>query len=154
MVGCQNKAAMAELEEFKAQAELEQKNIEIVKKIFEEIDKKNFDVYDELHSEDFIFHMPPYPDSKLEAHKQAVQEAYIVRPDYTHTIEDIVVEGDKIAVRLTNRWTDKASDKKIEIVVIMIVKIAQGRVVETWAISDNLGLAQQLGMELIPKEKK
>jgi Tfp pilus assembly protein PilP len=32
MVGCQDKAAMAELEEFKAQAEMEAKNIELIKR--------------------------------------------------------------------------------------------------------------------------
>jgi hypothetical protein len=37
MVGCQDKAAMAELEEFKAQAALEKQNKELVKGLMEEL---------------------------------------------------------------------------------------------------------------------
>jgi predicted ester cyclase len=73
-------------------------------------------------------------------------------PDYTHTIEDIVAKGDKVVVRLTNRGTDKASGKKIEFPVILMSKIADGKVSETWAMVDFLGQAQQLGFELKVKE--
>ena len=41
MVGCQDKAAMAELEEFKAQAALEEQNKELVKGLTEELNKGN-----------------------------------------------------------------------------------------------------------------
>jgi ketosteroid isomerase-like protein len=152
MVGCQDKEAMAELKEFRAQAEVEEQNKDSVKKVFEEIDKQNFDVCDELFAKEYIAHFPPYPDSKREAFKQSLQETYAAMPDYTHQIEDIIAKGDKVAVRLTNRGTDKASGKKIEFSVILISKIAYGKVVETWAMVDYLGQAQQLGMELKPKE--
>ena len=153
MVGCQDKEAMAELEEFRAQAALEEQNKELTKKVFEEIDKQNFDVIDEFFTEGYIAHFPPYPDSKLEAFKQSLQETYSALPDYTHTIEDIVAKGDKVIVRLTNRGTEKASGKKIEFPVILMSKIADGKVIETWAMVDYLGQAQQLGMELKPKEE-
>ena len=73
-------------------------------------------------------------------------------PDYNHTIEDILAKGDKVVVRLTNRGTVKASGKKIEFSVIWMSKLADGKVIETWAMVDFLGQAQQLGMELKPKE--
>ena len=38
--GCQNKEAMAELEEFKAQAEVEEQNKALVQKLIEEADKR------------------------------------------------------------------------------------------------------------------
>jgi ketosteroid isomerase-like protein len=152
MVGCQDKEAMAELEEFRAQAELEEQNKELTKKVFEEIDKQNFDVIDEFFAEGYIAHFPPYPDSELEAFKQSLQETYSALPDYTHTIEDMAAKGDKVIVRLTNRGTDKASGIKIEFPVILMSKIADGKIIETWAMVDYLGQAQQLGFELKPKE--
>jgi ketosteroid isomerase-like protein len=152
--GCQDKAAMAELEEFRAQAEAEEQNIEVVKKIFEEIDKKNFNVYDELYAEDVVGHFPPYPDFTRETLKQSAMESYVEMPDYTHTIEDIISKGDKVVVRLTNRGTDKESGKKIEFPVILISQFVDGKVVEIWGMVDFLGQAQQLGMELKPKEEK
>ena len=44
MVGCQDKGAMAELDEMKAQAAVEEQNIALVKHFLAEIDKKNIDV--------------------------------------------------------------------------------------------------------------
>jgi hypothetical protein len=41
MVGCQDKATMTELEEFRAQAAVEEQNIAIVKHFFEELNKGN-----------------------------------------------------------------------------------------------------------------
>jgi ketosteroid isomerase-like protein len=143
MVGCQDKESMAEIEE---------QNKVLVSRIFEEIDKKNFDVYDELYAEDVVAHFPPYPDFNREALKQSGQESYVEMPDYTHTIEDMIAQGDKVVVRLTNRGTVKESGKKIEFPVILIGQIVDGKVVEIWGMVDFLGQAQQLGMELTPKK--
>jgi len=41
MVGCQDKAAMAELEEFKAQAAVEEQNKALVLRWYEDVDKGN-----------------------------------------------------------------------------------------------------------------
>jgi len=151
---CQNKAEKAELEKFRTQAKVEEQNEAAVIRLFEEIDKQNFDVFDEQFAEDAVFHFPPYPDVSHEADEQGLKESYADMPDYTHTIEDIIAKGDKVVVRLTNRGTDKSSGKKIEWPVIWMGKIVNGKVVETWIMIDYLGQAQQLGMELKPKEVK
>jgi hypothetical protein len=57
MVGCQDKAAMAELEEFKAQAEVEEQNKASFRYWVEETDKGNFHAWDEVCSQDYIFHI-------------------------------------------------------------------------------------------------
>jgi ketosteroid isomerase-like protein len=147
---CQNKAEKAELEKFRVQAKLEEQNEAAVIRLFEEIDKQNFDVFDEQIAEDAVTHFPPYPDVSHEAQEQLLKESYADMPDYTHTIEDIIAKGDKVVVRLTNRGTDKLSGKKIEFPVIWMGKIVNGKVVETWIMVDYLGQAQQLGMELKP----
>ncbi len=48
MVGCQDKEAMAELEEMKAQGEIEEQNKQIVHQLYESIDKQDFDAFLEL----------------------------------------------------------------------------------------------------------
>jgi len=55
---CQDKEATAELEEMKAQAEIEEQNKEIVRQLYEEWDKKNFSVNDELLAPEIQIHMP------------------------------------------------------------------------------------------------
>jgi hypothetical protein len=50
MVGCQDKAAMAELEEFKAQAEVEEQNKAIVERLIEELNKGNPEIIEEVYA--------------------------------------------------------------------------------------------------------
>ena len=152
MVGCQDKAAMAELEEFRAQAEVEEQNKALVIRSFEEMDKQNFDFLNDLYADDFVGHFPPNPDITREALIASGKESYDDMPDYTHTIEDIIAKGDKVVVRLMNRGTDKNYGKVIKFPVILIHRFVEGKVVEIWGIIDFLGQAQQLGMELKPKE--
>jgi hypothetical protein len=56
--GCRDNAAMAELEALKAQAALEEQNKAKVIHFIEEMDKKNFDMYDELMADKFVMHFP------------------------------------------------------------------------------------------------
>ena len=58
MVGCQNKEVLAELEEYKAQAALEEQNKELVLRYNEEIDNQNFDAVMELLSPDYAYYFP------------------------------------------------------------------------------------------------
>lgn len=154
VVGCQDKAAMAELEQFKAQAALEEQNKQLVIRIFEELDRHNYDIYDEFYAEDIVAHFPPIGTFTHEAFKKSGQESYAEMPDYTHTIEDILAKGDKVVARLTNRGTDKETGKKIEFSVILIQEFHDGKVTELWALVDLLGQYQQLGYELTPKETR
>lgn len=48
MVGCQGKAAMAELEAFKAQAEVKEQNKALVNIMFEAWEKGDFEAYKEV----------------------------------------------------------------------------------------------------------
>ena len=72
-------------------------------------------------------------------------------PDARFTIEDVVGEEDKLADRYTIAGTHEhpflgiaATGKKIRMAGISIVRIAGGRIVERWAVTDQLGLLQQL----------
>jgi len=58
MVGCQDKEAMAELEEFRAQAVVEEQNKELVRNFFEELDKGNAEIVNELYSPDVKSYWP------------------------------------------------------------------------------------------------
>ena len=54
MVGCQDKEAVAELEAFKAQAEIEEQNKALVLKWCEEQDKGNLDIFLEMFAPNFL----------------------------------------------------------------------------------------------------
>lgn len=58
MVGCQDKAAMAELEEFRAQVALEEQNMALVRQVFEELNKQNEAVYQEFYAPEYGWYFP------------------------------------------------------------------------------------------------
>jgi len=82
MVGCQEKAAMAELEAFKVQVEVEEQNITLVKRFLEKIDKNNLDSLEVHCASDCKFYFPTRtnPFSRDE-HKQLLQAVDIGFPN-------------------------------------------------------------------------
>ena len=56
--GCQDKEAMAELEEFKAQAEIEEQNKELAQKMFEAWGKGDIEAFKEFLAPDYVYYYP------------------------------------------------------------------------------------------------
>jgi len=161
MVGCQDKAAMAELEEFRAKAEVEEQNKAIVLRLLEEMDNKNFEIFNEAYAPDAKVYFPSNITTPMSIEQtvpmvKSFSEAF---PDFNHSIEELIAEGDKVILRAIDRGTHQgefngipATGKKIEMGTIVIFKFKEGKIVEGWEEADMLGLMQQLGMELKPKE--
>jgi steroid delta-isomerase-like uncharacterized protein len=161
IVGCQDKAAMAELEEFKAQAALEEQNIEIVGKGYKMIDEGNIEGLMELFAPNFLWYAPsnsPTPWSKEESGELLVM-LLNTYSGYTEKIEEIIAVGDKVIARVNSFGTHTgeylgipATGKKVEYSSINIFSLKDGKIVEVREDYDSVGLMQQLGMELKPKE--
>lgn len=73
-------------------------------------------------------------------------------PDGNMTIDDIIVEGDIVAIRNTWHGTQKApfygipaSNKWVDVTSIGIDRVVEGKVVEGWGELDMVGMMQQLG---------
>jgi ketosteroid isomerase-like protein len=64
--------------------------------------------------------------------------------DFHITAEDIVAEGDRVAVRY--RWTavHRPTGKPVFMDGIAIHRVASGKITELWAIGDELSLHRQL----------
>ncbi|MFQ5825053.1 MAG: ester cyclase [bacterium] len=161
MVGCQNKETKAELEEMKAQAEVEEQNKELMRKSFQEWNKGNFDFFMEATTPAYVYYSPsgnPNPMSREET-VENVKVFWKGFPDISVNIEELIAVGDKIIVRLIARGTHEgefmgipATGNKIEFSGIIISRIENGKFVEEWEEMDTLGLMMQLGMELTPKD--
>ena len=160
IVSCQNQAAKAELEEMKAQAEIEVQNKAIVLRLLEEMDKQNFDILNELFADDLkCYASGSFEPLDKETAKQLIAMFYGSFPDYTHTIEDVIAKDDKVVIRCIYRGTHKgdfmdipATGKTIEYGGSSIWQLRDGKIKEVWVVEDMLTFMQQLGMELKPKE--
>ena len=100
------------------------------------VNRQRLDVADVNFAPDFVDHgddVPPGPPSGPAGAKQYVGGAYKHFPDIHVTIEDMIAEDDKVAVR--NRWTgtDAASGQRLEFSGIVIWRIADRQIRERWA---------------------
>jgi steroid delta-isomerase-like uncharacterized protein len=161
MAGCQDREAMQELEAMKAQAAVEVQNKELVRRYFELMDEGNYSLLD-LLSEDYVAHFPGGTDFTGREEIKQVVDAYLAAfPDISHFFSDFIAEGDKVVLRYGAKGTQKGafaglppSGKEMEATAIGIFRIKDGKIVEGWIEQDYVGMMQQLGMELKPKEQK
>jgi predicted ester cyclase len=152
--GCQDKEAMSELEKFKIQAEVEEQNKVLIRKFFKEWNNRNIDILNELYVPNARYHHPSIGSTPIsfENAMEMIKIFWQAFPDLTITIEDIFAKGNKVVVRFIGRGTHQGDLGGIP--TTGIFHIVDGKIVEAWEISDRLGLMQQLGMELKPKEGK
>jgi steroid delta-isomerase-like uncharacterized protein len=161
--GCQDKEAIAELEKFKAQAEVEEQNKALLRSLVEEMNKGSLEFFNESYDPDFLYYIPsnnPKPMS-LEETKEFMKMVINAFPDFNLSIEDLFAVEDRIIVRYIIRGTHEgewqgipATGNKIEISSTFIITIKDGKVVEEREDADMFGMMLQLGMELRPKEAK
>ncbi len=77
-------------------------------------------------------------------------------PDMTVTIDDLMAADEKVALRWTMTGTHEGgplfgvepTGQEVELTAIEINRFEDGKLIETWTQSDQLGLMQQLGGEL------
>jgi predicted ester cyclase len=79
-------------------------------------------------------------------------------PDAVVTVEDVVGEGDRVAIRYTLRGANTGpffgmppTGRRIEIGGISIYRFADGKMQEAWVQYDQLGIMQQLGLARSPQ---
>jgi len=160
--GCQYQTNKVELDKFKSMAQVQKQNKEIVREVLSAIDNNNFDKLSELFSNDFGLIVPGIENPlKIEDVIQAIKTHYASFPDWSHNMEDMIAEGDKVVIKIMQTGTHKeeykgisATGKKITNPAIHIMTIVDGQVKDWWGIEDNLGMMQQLGMELQPIENQ
>jgi steroid delta-isomerase-like uncharacterized protein len=161
VVGCQDKEAMAELEAMKAQAEVEEQNIALVKRHYEAWNSGDVEALREIFSPDYLYNTPAGKDESLEQMIELLKPQMEAFPDRIFSVEDMLAKGDKVVSRFIGRGTHEgefmgipATGNKFEITGIEIWRVENGKIVESWDAHDSLSLFQQLGMELKPKEGK
>ena len=159
--GCQNKAEKAELEKFRAQAKVEEQNSELVKHFFGEANKGNAAILNELYAPEYLFYSPS-TNSKPMAREEVIEfmkSIFKAFPDFNWRIEKLFVDGDTAIIWNVFTGTHQgefagipATGNKIEVGSILLWKFKDGKIIEEREEADMLGLMQQLGMELKPKE--
>lgn len=130
-------------------------NKKIVKRFIEEaFNQGNLGVIDELVAGDFVNHAAGLQDARGPAGMTQFVTTYRTAfPDYACTIDDQIAEGDTVVTRWTARGTQNGplmgilpTGKHVTLSGIVIDRIANGKLAETWLQADALGMMQQLGV--------
>jgi predicted ester cyclase len=113
------------------------------------------DVVDELCSPSLVEHQFGLAGTGPDAigHvKAAIRDVHAAIPDIAFTIEDTVEHGDTTWMTVTGRGTATGaffgppSRQPVEITIIDIVRVVNGRIVEHWGVSDRFALLAQTGV--------
>jgi C-1 hydroxylase len=123
-----------------------EENEAIIRKYLRAWNTADLDLFEEVLAADFVDYMYGQLRTK-EALLQQAQDTTLV--DRHTTIDDVLCDGDKIAVRVTSRYTHRETGKPMTITGMIMARIEDGKMVEGWGQHDRLGQLQQL--DVIPQ---
>jgi predicted ester cyclase len=122
---------------------------QVARRLYEAMDRHDPDGFAELLAEDAVNHGTA--SQGREQSKQELTYWLAAFPDLSITVEHLICEGDKVAVRYTGRATHKgnlgpipATGKEVAVDQVDILRIEDGQVVEGWYLPDMYGLMRQL----------
>ena len=130
-----------------------ERNKALVRRFVDEIFLKgDFGAVDELLTDDFTPHTWGDMQPGRDGLKKAIARVSKGLSDTKMSIDDVIAEGDRVAVRLTSSAKQTGefmgmppSGKRYEIGEIHIFRLRDGRVAEHWHQADFLGMLRQLG---------
>lgn len=113
----------------------------IWKKIFND---GNLDLIDQLYDPSYVYHGPSGQELKgLEGLRQYKRRLRTLMPDVHFSLDDIIAEGDKVAVRWTRTATYKPQNMQVTNTGMIISSIVDGKCGEDCEIFDRLWIAEQ-----------
>jgi steroid delta-isomerase-like uncharacterized protein len=137
-----------------------EENEALVRRWYEEVwNQRDVDAVDDILADDYVRYRAGIPFSNEAGNADDLQWIEMILaefPDVTFSIEDILADGDKVAVRTITSGTQMgpmvdmggapASERQMTRENIAIWRVACGELVEQWIVQDNLGMLRQLGV--------
>ena len=114
----------------------------------------NTALIDEIVTEDFVEHNAVGGDAEgPSAAKDQIHALRNAFPDFEATVDEIIAEGDLVAMRLHIRGTHdgpfmgiEPTGNVFEIQNMVFTRIEDGLIAERWVQPDVMGMLQQLGV--------
>lgn len=129
-------------------------NAELIRRLHRALlESRDLATVDEFFADGFVSHNnPPELPPGLAGVKRFFEMFRDAFPDLEVTIDELVVEGDRVAVATTMRGTHRGelmnlppTGKRVSVTGIDMVRIEDGKIVEHRGLTDTVGLMRQLG---------
>ncbi len=137
-----------------------EENKNIVRRWWEALNQGNaLDLIEKTYASDYVLHDPSFPEPVrgIQGVREFIAAAAAAFPDARYAIEDLIAEGDKVSQHISVQGTHQgefqgipATGKPVAVWIMVISRIANGKVVEEWQLFDALSMLQQMGV--IPQE--
>ena len=122
--------------------------------------RANVAALDDYLAADYRRHVSPTaPPLSLDGQKQRLAGFRAAFPDIQLTLEDVLVEDDRVVFRSTMRGTHKGefqgippTGARVTVALFDTIRIQDGRIVEQWGGPDVLDLLRQLGATVASRE--
>ncbi|MBV0902257.1 ester cyclase [Haloarcula salina] len=112
----------------------------------------DLDRLDDICADDVVDRSPLGVVEGPAALKEQLAGVRVAFGEFSATVEDIVAEGDTVAMRVTLRGTHRgefmgaeATGKAVEVQNMVFTRIEDGLIAERWVQPDTLGLMVQVG---------
>lgn len=139
-------------------------NKNVAKKAIELWNTGNFKAMDDIYSPNCVFHQHHHPQSHQDIKGTAAWKKFLLEfrdafPDYQDTLEDVIAEGNKVVIRFTSRGTHlgplmgiEPTHKKLVWTGIVIYRLENSKIVESWVNWDMHGMLEQMGVTSLHAE--
>jgi predicted ester cyclase len=148
MVSCSKESSVRQLEE---------QNKALMQRIHAEVSNGNLRIFDEVLAPDYVRHCQAMPPGLQEIRDTAVFKAFVA--DFVNAVSDckdeidfIIADSNMVAYVTTTTGIQTgpmgdlpASGKEFMLKNIVIQRIEDGKVAETWISWDNVAMLTQLG---------
>lgn len=148
IAGCSNETAIGDLE---------QRNMDIVRQTHADLAAGNFEAFKAAIAPNYVRHCQAMPAElqELRGTEQFfafIEEFMVAVPVYQDSLSNMIAQGDKVAYISTLSGTQTgpmgefpASGKSFTLVNIIMQRLENGKVAETWVSWDNVAFLSQLG---------
>jgi len=137
--------------------EMEERNKALVQRIHAEVSNGNLEIFDEVLSPDYVRHCQAMPPELQEIHGTEVFKAFVA--DFVNAVSDckdeiefIIADSNMVAYVTTTTGIQTgpmgdlpASGKEFVLKNIVIQRVEDGKIAETWISWDNVAMLTQLG---------
>jgi predicted ester cyclase len=125
--------------------------LEVVRQVIEQgFNQGNYAALDALLPEHILEHQAGLHADR-EGFKRDIEFLRRGFPDFHLTIEEMIVEGDRVWARSIARGTNLGpfmgppTGKPVEVTVFDVCRVQNGQIVEHWGVPDRFTLLQQIG---------